>query len=126
MAQTINLSDAETVAIKCKQGDTFKIETIRFWSDAAKTVPIDITNDTFKMEVKDSEGTIILTFDTPTNFIIHDTNELDITKDGADMLVDASPNGRPYIYDVEWIKDSGEIKTFMKGNFTVEAHVTNA
>lgn len=123
---TINLSTAQDVTIKCKRGDTFSLDTIRFWSDAAKTIPIDISGDSFKMEVKDSAGTVILTFITPDNFTIHDTNELDITMPGADMLIDSTDDTHPYVYDIEWTKSGGEIKTFMKGSFYVFQDVTNA
>lgn len=126
MATIINLSDAENVPIKCKRGDSFLIETIRFWSDSAKTVPIDISGDSFKMEVKDANDVVILSFVTPTNFNIHDTNELDIVATGLQMEVEPNPEGEPYVYDVEWTKSTGEVKTFMKGNFTIEQDITNA
>lgn len=121
----INLADAVREDFVVTRGDTLAMGTNRFWSDSAKTVPIDITGDSFKMEVKDAEGTIILTLVTPTNFVIHDTNEVDIVASGTQMEVEPSPNGQPYSYDIEWTKSTGVIKTYQYGYFTIKKDITN-
>jgi hypothetical protein len=124
----INLVNAQPANIRCKRGDTFLFETLRFWSDTAKTVPIDISGHTFAMEVKDADDVVILTFAGASEFVVSGAgdNYLTVTKAAADMLVDASPDGEPYKYDLEMTDGSGVVSTIMKGNFTIEQDVTNA
>jgi hypothetical protein len=122
---SINLADAVREDITVTRGDSLAMGTNRFWSDSAKTVPIDISGDTFKMEVKDSAGTIILTLVTPTNFVIHDTNEVDIVASNTQMEVEPSPNGQPYSYDIEWTKSTGVVKTYQYGYFVIKNDITN-
>lgn len=124
----INLVAAQQANITCKRGDTFVFEQLQFWSDAAKTIPINISLDTFAMEVKDSEDVVILTFAGASEFIVSGAgnNFLTITKTGANMLVDASPTNAPYNYDLEWTKSTGAVTTVMKGLFTIEQDITNA
>lgn len=122
----IDLSNAVKVPITCKRGNTFILDYLRFWQDAAKTVPLDITGYTFKMEVKVKEvGTVILTF-SGSDFTISATNKLEITKDATDMLVDASPIGDPYEYDLVMTDLSSNVTTIIYGDFTIEDNVTNA
>jgi hypothetical protein len=126
MATIINLSNAVNAPIKCKRGDTFLLKDIRFWSDSAKTVPLDITGYDFAMEVKDANDVVILSFTTPTNFNIHDTNELDIEMPADDMKVEPSPEGQPYVFDIEMTDTNDVVTTIIKGTFTIEQDVTNA
>jgi hypothetical protein len=97
----VNLANAATVNITCKRGDTFSFGPIRFWSDAAKTIPINITAYTFAMKVKDADDNTILTFTGASEFVVTSTNILTITKLAASMVVDANEPGIPYSYDLE-------------------------
>jgi len=123
----INLTNAAPVALTCKRGDTFIFDGLDFWSDTAETIPIDISADDFKMEVKDEADAIILTFVSPTNFTVSGTgdNHLKITMPATDMEVAASPNGQPYKFDLQWTDSTNIVRTVMKGTFTIENDVTD-
>lgn len=126
MAIKINLTNAAPVAITCKRGDTFLMQTLRFWQDEARTIPLDITGYGFAMQVKDSDGEVVLTFAGALEFVIANTNELTITKSAEDMKVPASPSGQPYIFDCEMTDTNDVVTTIIKGTLGIEQDVTNA
>jgi hypothetical protein len=121
----IDLSQAAKAQITCKRGDTFQLESMRFWTDANKTIPLDITGFDFEMDVKNRAGELIVAF-TSADFVISDTNRLDVIKSSSGMLVPASPLGQPYQYDLEMTDLSGVISTILYGDFIIEQDITNA
>lgn len=124
----VNLQSEQPVQITCKRGDTFVFDGLDFYADTAKTIPIDISADTFAMQVKDADDVLILDFVSPTNFTVSGTysNHLAITMDAASMLVDASPIGQPYKYDLQWTTAGGDVTTLMYGQFVITQDITNA
>lgn len=120
----LSLSNPITVDITCKRGDTFTIDSLRFWQDADKTIPLDITSYTFKMEVRNAANEVVLLFDMSSGFTISDTNLLEIKKEATDMEIDASPVGQPYVYDLQMTDDVLYVSTIMKGYFVVTQDVT--
>ena len=125
MAIIINLIGEEKASIKTKRGDSFILQTMRFWTDEAKTIPLDITNYTFAMEVKDTDGNIILSFTMASGFTIQNTNELVVSKTAEEMLVKANEDGETYFYDLESTDDNDVVKTIIGGTFFIENDITN-
>lgn len=122
----LNLTNPAIVDITCKRGDTFIFDSLKFWSDSAKTVPLDITGNSFAMQVKDINGLIILSFTMASDFTIVPLNILEIKKTATNMMVPASPNSAPYLYDLEMTDTSLNVSTIMKGSFIVLQDITNA
>lgn len=119
MATESNSSLAAKVNIKCYRGDTF-IRVMRFWSDALKTVPIDITEDTFKLNVVKTnlktKSNPVLSFTMVDGMEITDDNELTISKTAAQMAVLAGT----YTYDLQQTKADGTVITLQVGDFIIE------
>ena len=121
----ITLSNAVKIPIVCKRANTFVLKSIKFYSDVAKTIPLPIVGYTFRMEVKNESGEVILLFVTPTNFTIHDTNQLDINMSSTGMTVESSPVGDPYSYDLVITDTSSAISTIMYGAFEIQQNITD-
>lgn len=119
MASESNSSVAVVHDIKCKRGDTFS-RIFKYWSDTAKTVPVDITGSTFKLKVFEVKTqTEILLFTMDAGLSISDTNILTLTKNATQMILKAGV----YSYDLE--KTTGTVVlTIMKGDFIIEQDVT--
>lgn len=127
MATRVNLSAIPQLDLRCMRGDTFLFDGFDFWSDDAGTIPVNISADTFRMQVKNDLNEIILTLTGSSNFTVSGSgnNHLAISETATNMLVTANEVGNPYKYDIEWTKSSnGAIKTFVYGYFDIVQDVT--
>lgn len=117
-----NSSVAVEVEIICKHGDTFS-RKIRFWQDAAATVPLDVSASTFKMNVivKANKAPTVIAFDMGSGITFDAINIISLDKT-AEEIEELQP-GR-YNYDLEQTKMDGSVLTILKGFFTVEPDVT--
>lgn len=94
-----------------------------FYSDAAYTIPIDITSSTFKMTVKSADRLReIFSFDIGSGLTITDTNKLEL--DLAEMA-DTVKAGA-YIYDMQKTLSSGRVTTILEGDFILTNDVSPA
>ena len=111
-----NSSNAACLDIVCLKGDTFLRELI-FWEDKYKTIPVDITGFTFKMQVRKGRlCTVILSFDMSDGIAITPTNKLTLSKTALEMS--SLPVGT-FDYDIE--RTSGSVvTTFIKGSFIIQ------
>lgn len=108
------------------RGDDFELP-LQFWTDSAKTTPIDLTGCTIYFTVKkradndltDAAAIFTKTVTSHTNAAQGQTKVVGVP---ADMKAQ-SP--KEYTYDIQ-LKDSGDkIKTLTKGTFVLEAEITN-
>ena len=104
-----------TVNIEWKRGTTLSFYQ-KFFQDEAKTVPLDISGSTFKMDVVNPKtGKIILQFATGgSGLTIQNTNELHFAKTKDQMKV--APG--IYEYDLDKI-DGAVVATIQDGEFTI-------
>lgn len=116
----VNTAIAAVQNITCKRGDDFVIK-FKYWQDAAKTVPLNITGATFKLDVFNvKKQTVVLSFATGGGgMTIANTNELTLVKTATEMVVEPGV----YTYDLQKTV-SGVVLTIMKGLFTIENDVT--
>lgn len=106
----INTSRAVEKEIRAIARDNF-LAVLRFWQDSDKTVPLNITASTFKMQVRDKAGALIVEFTMTSGLTIQNTNEL-----AFDKKLDVAL-GR-YRYDLVRITGTVEA-TIMRGDFVV-------
>lgn len=119
----IDLTSDADVQLICKRGDTFLFEDLVYWNDEEKTDLTDLTGYTWTMKVVDADGNTVLSF-SGSDFVVHDTNKVRITKAAADMLVDASPVGQPYTFDLQETTGAGVVSTIMSGTFEIEQDIS--
>jgi hypothetical protein len=119
----IDLTKDQPVNITCKRGDSFKFGVLRFWEDAEKTTPKNITSYSWLMKVININGDVVLEF-TGSDFEVANTNELTIIKAAEDMIIPATDPENPYIYDCEQTDGDGVVSTIMSGNFNVSQDVS--
>lgn len=117
MAKTVsNSSIAVEHDIICKRGDTF-YRQFRYWTDAAKTDPVDITSSTFAADVIENKNKKpVLSFAIGDGFTITDPNILTATKTAEQMEL---PEGN-YKYDLQKTLVDGTVITIQKGSFKIE------
>lgn len=118
MATQINLDTSTRVDITCRKGDTFKIE---FTFNDDNGDPIDLTNYTWKMDVKEtdtSSGDIIA-----DNSFVYSGNVNGVLTITAASSVMSNVNGGIYVYDLQ-STNSGEVKTWIYGIFKVNEDVS--
>lgn len=119
----IDVTSDTPIQFKCKTSDTFLFDGFDFFSDTAKTIPLDISADTFLMKVLDSDGEDVLTLSGGTNFIVSgaDDNHLSITASNTVMDLTPTPEGNAHTYFIEWTQTStGKVRTFATGPFIIE------
>lgn len=100
-----------------KRGDTLGPIVFKFYSviNGAET-PIDITTDSFIMNVVISKGMApALSFTVGSGFVIQNINELVLSKSAAQMQVKAGQ----YFYDMQRTTLSGIVSTEMTGFFKI-------
>ena len=99
------------------KGDTFN-PIMRFYSDEAKTAPIDLTGRTYRMQFRDREGTELLTAETGNGITIGgaDNNEL-----AFDFIMDV-PVGTN-LYDLEQT-NNGVVTTIVGGFAIIKTEIT--
>lgn len=121
MERTVsNSSIAAEHDIICKRGDTFKRQ-FRYWTDAAKTVPMDITADSFAIQVIENRNKKpLLSFTIGDGLSIVDPNILVAQKTKTEMLLTAGN----YKYDIQKTLSDTSVVTIMKGTFTIEDDIT--
>jgi hypothetical protein len=112
-----------TLDITVKAGDTFSL-LLKFFDDDAGTVPTDLTNYVFKMDIKPKTTPL----GSPKLSLVQSVG---ITIGGADnnemtLLEKISIKGGSYVYDIEGLLPDGSIVTFVGGAFTVVQDVTNS
>ena len=119
MSTTSNSSIATTHNIICKRGDTF-LRELKFWSDKAKTIPVDITANEFLMKVIGngcSEPEILL-FTMTDGFSITAPNILTLSKSADQMKKQAAT----YKFDLQQTS-AGIVTTIIQGKFTIESDI---
>ena len=119
----IDVTSDTPIQFKCKTSDTFLFDGFNFFVDTAKTIPLDISADTFLMKVLDDEGLNVLTLSSVTNFIVSgtDNNHLAITASNTVMDLTPTPEGDAHTYFIEWTQTStGKVTTFATGPFIIE------
>lgn len=119
MGAAINTSPAKCQPIKCMQRSTFN-PILRFWQDAAKTVPQPLAGSQFKLDVRDRVGNLIVRFSTAAadgSFTIQNTNELAFY---SEMEVEFGT----YKYDLEQTTPEDIILPLMYGDFIVQKKET--
>jgi hypothetical protein len=124
----IDLTSDVPIQFKCKTSDTFVFDGLDFFSDTAKTIPLDISADTFRMLVLDPDGETVLTFSSG-NFTVSgtDDNHLKISATAATMTVDPTPANQPHSFFLEWTKASdSKVTTIATGQFVIEEKDKNA
>jgi len=112
-SSTVNLNTAAQVNICTRRGDTFVLEVNVSDKDGQR---IDLTNYTFKMEVREYDnGPLVIS---SSNITLSGTDQgvLTITITAANMLVDAGT----YVYGVQatLVADS-TVSTWLYGTFEV-------
>ena len=115
---SINLVVREELDITCMQNDTFKLDMD--WTDSNNN-PIDLTNYTFKCEVRKSKDkTAVLTFGT-NDFTKDASGNLLMKKSASGMNVKAGV----YQYDLQATESvSGDVATWLGGLFVVQGDIT--
>lgn len=111
----VNTNFSSRLDIKCKRGDTFSLQ-LKFWSDPAKTVPIDITTMTFLMVAKEIGST--LSFEMEAEITIASPNILTITKPASEM----NRSFKGY-YDLQKQLSDGTVSTLLNGIFHIIENV---
>ncbi len=121
MATESNSDIAAEHNIIHRRGDTFE-RIMRYWSDAARTVPVDITGSTFKINVVEENADfpfIILSFEIGSGLAITAPNILTMSKTATEMKVTPGI----YYYDIQ--KTTGStVVTIQFGTFTVNREET--
>lgn len=115
--------------ITATRGDTFKGITFALFSQETEVdpeVPIDLTGASFKMQVRqeaDSQA-IVMTWDSTTvgDFAVLgvDNNQLKVMP----KLVPANAPSRACVYDLQITYPSGEVQTYVGGDFKIVKDVT--
>lgn len=116
-----NSSVAAKAPIRCMRGDNFN-RILRFWTDIAKTIPQDITGNTYKADVRKSEfADPILVFNMTDGFVISGVQDLLMSKTPLQM---SAPLPGSYFYDVEETLPDGTVRTIAKDVFIIDNDVT--
>lgn len=118
MATQINLDNSTRVDITCRKGDTF---TLEFTFKDSDGLAIDLTNYTWKMDVKEtdtSSGDIIA--EDSFTYTGNSSGVLTIT---AAASVMASVPGGLYVYDLQ-STNSGTVKTWVYGIFKINEDIS--
>ncbi len=116
---SINLVVKEELNITCMRNDTFKLNMN--WVDSSSN-PINLTQYTFKCEVKTSSvaPTAVLTFN-DVDFIRDDSGNLLMEKAAGAMDISAGN----YYYDIQAKKTSDStVQTWAGGLFIVQQDIT--
>lgn len=130
MAKTINLDTSQRVDIICRKGDTFSLR-LTLTDESGETAGF-AANDTFRMQVRDSDtgSNVITNTESNTAFeILVTATGTDVTNKYVDFSKDASvmktmPAGE-YVYDIE--QTSGSVtKTLIYGVIKINEDITEA
>lgn|SRR5215471_2512481 len=99
------------------RGDT-TIWTVKLWTDASRTTPVDLTGQTPKAELRNAPGggTII-----PTTCTLTLPNTIKITLTAAN-----AKNAVTGVWDLQLTDGSGVVTTMVAGQVTVTPDVTDS
>lgn len=118
---SIQVSDsnlAKPLNISHKRGDTFFREKF-FYTDETKSTILDITTDTFKMNVikggEESKSNPILSFTMSSGIQIISPNILRLSKSAIEMQIRAGK----YTYDLQRTLQDGTVVTIEEGDFII-------
>jgi hypothetical protein len=112
----IDLREYVVADILVYAGDTIS-ESLKF-RDAMGTLE-NLTGSTFKMDVKDSAGTVVVAFEMGSGLsLINGNTELLLSKPGITITGE-------YDYDLQRTYPDGSVKTKMGGKFIIERQITN-
>ncbi len=103
------------VDLDINEGDTF-VMTLDFWDDVDNTLPIDITNDTFKGSMKIGTKLIPMTITTSVVAV----NSIQAVID-YQLMGDLAKSGK---YDIDQLTSAGENYRIIQGRVRVNAEVT--
>ena len=101
--------------ININEGDTF-VMSLDFWSDVDQTLPIDITNDTFKGSMMIGTKLIPMTITTSATAV----NAIQAVID-YNLMGDLAKSGK---YDIDQLTSAGENYRVIQGRVRVNAEVT--
>jgi hypothetical protein len=103
-----------------KRGDTFAVVPFQINKDG---LPLNLTGAIIRMQLRKSPGgTIYLNLTSVSNLGITITNGLNGAFKINEMILNLEPN--VYLYDIEIIFPSGEVKTWISGQVTVINDIT--
>jgi hypothetical protein len=106
--------------LTAKRGDTFNEVPFQINKDG---IPIDLTGAVIHMQLRKSPSTqVYLNLTSVANAGITITSALNGAFKINEMIVTLEPN--VYLYDIEITFASGEIKTWISGQFTVVNDIT--
>lgn len=128
MAKTINLDTSQRVDITCRKGDTFSLRLTVTDSSTPPVANFEV-DDTFLMEVRDSDTGTLIT-NGSVNFAITETADAsDVTNKYVDLTLDAAtmktmPSGL-YVYDVEQKTDDSTpvVSTLIYGTLKINEDI---
>ncbi len=119
MSHEISTVVAARKNFRAMRGDTFGPVVLQFFTEVNNTeTPINITDDTFLMELKTSRepgATTVLTFELGEGFTVQNTNELVILKSAIDMEIEP----KSYVYSLQRTTSNSVVITEMIGTFKV-------
>ena len=103
-----------------KRGDTFAEVPFQINKDG---IPLDLTGAIIHMQLRKSPGgTVYLNLTSVSNLGITMTSALDGAFKINEMILNLEAN--VYLYDIEITFPSGEVKTWISGQFTVINDIT--
>ena len=120
---TVNTDIAQELDITCRRGDSFALSISFKATDG--TTPIDISNYTFRMEVREEDTddgpNPVLSADKCVIEVTSGTNgQVSVSIDKSDM---ATVVGGTYVYDIQATVGINTT-TWVAGSFTVNEEVT--
>lgn len=119
---SINLDISTKLDITCRRNDTFSLE-LTFADDTGAPVNLEEYSN-FMMEVRRHDrqtGNAIVKFTKADGQISGNSfGEMLISRDAASMSI----SGGDYVYDMQAVKSSGEVYTWLRGRFKVNEDVT--
>jgi len=102
--------------------DTDFSQAVTFYSDCARTQALDVSDYTFKAQVRASvTSAVIFEFDISTTNAA--TGQIVISYSAADTL---ALTAGAYVWDLRVTDGDGQVERWMEGNVTVTGTVTRA
>jgi hypothetical protein len=104
------------------QGDDYTL-TLKFWTDATKTTPVDFTGSTFSAELGGEDGVDVAGAGLSINDAAKATGVIVLTLDGDDSALIDGPHG-PVIY-LRWsLTEAGNYdRTLLEGRVALKRSV---
>lgn len=116
---TSNSSVAVNLNFIHRRGDTF-VRELQFFADQSYVTPLNISTDTFKLQVKHN-GAVIMEFATSAGLSIEGSDTVKLTKTAVEMQI---PPGT-YRYDLQKTSSTGVVTTVLAGDFIIEKDITS-